>query len=421
VGWRADIEAIAISAMTRTQVLVDHGGGAIGPVIGFADPRAAAITEELRARLPPDDPETAEVNAFHPLARLYWLARHEPGMLARAKHVLDPKDFLNAQLTGVFASDAISQARLVASRRTLFDAAGIATGLLPPLRAPLSVLGHVQHGCAQPFERLACVPVITMAHDTWASVLGLGALRAGYAYNLSGTSEVLGLCTHHAARAKGLLTLDWSAGLSQIGGPSLAGGDTIRWLRDLLGAEADIADLAARAQDDAPPLLFLPYLAGERTPHWDPHLRGAWIGLGREHGPPHLARAVLEGIAHVNRLVLTRAEAAAGHAAIEIRFGGGGAVNAVWCQIKADLLARPVVVTQSDDHGLIGAAIAARVALGADLATAQARMVRVARRYEPDPSRQPRANALYQLYCDADAALAPISRRLATFDVCQRT
>ena len=123
-------------------------------------------------------------------------------------------------------------------------------------------------------------------------------------------------CPGPSAQADGLLSVDFGSGLTQLGGPSQNGGDTLVWLSELLGLpERDIGaalDHLLAAPRHPQDLLFLPYLQGERVPYWDPSLRGAFIGLHRRHGPGDLARAALEGIAFVNRIVLERAEAAIG-------------------------------------------------------------------------------------------------------------
>jgi xylulokinase len=297
--------------------------------------------------------------------------------------------------------------------------------VLPRLLQPTDIAGAVRPGLAGAFGRLAGVPVIAMANDTWASVVGLGALRSGYAYDLSGTTEVLGIVSDQPARAQGLLTVGWGDGISQLGGPSQSGADTLVWLLTLLGqAQADptrigptLEAVLAEPRDEAP-VLFLPYLLGERTPYWDPSLRGALIGLNRRHRAVDLAHAVMEGVGFLNRLVLERAEAAIGTAASEVRFGGGGAANALWCRIKADILGRPVIVTACEEQGLLGAAIAAWSALedGPSLADAQDRLVRVAHRYEPDPERRQRYDRLFALYRHAEDAVRPISHRLARWD-----
>src|SRR3546814_1120132 len=138
------------------------------------------------------------------------------------------------------------------------------------------------------------------------------------------------------------------------------------------------------APRDPQAALFLPYLQGERVPYWDPGLRGAFVGLNRRHGPGDLAWAVLEGVAFLNRIVLERAEAALGGPVNEIRFGGGAASNPQWCQVKADICERAVVVGQADQPGVLGAAVAAWAGLGRydSFAAAQNALVRVARSEE---------------------------------------
>jgi xylulokinase len=422
------IAAVAVSAFTRSQVFLDAAGGVARPVMLWNDAGAGEDLPDLLGHCPPDHPETANLNAFHPLARLFRLARREPDSAARIRAVVDPKDFLNFRLTGVLASDSVSLARLAASAApgpaggSLFEAAGLDAGILPPLLAPTDVVGRVRQGLPGVLARLAGVPVLAMANDTWASVVGLGAMRPGLAYNLSGTTEVFGIVTDEPAGAVGLLTVAWGEGLIQIGGPSQTGADALAWLAGLLhpgGAQAattaaTVEALLAGARHPQP-LIFLPYLQGERVPYWDPGLRGAFIGLSRGHTATDLACAVMQGVACLNRVVLERAEAAAGMRVSQIRFGGGGAANAEWCRIKADMLGRPVLVPEGGEHGLIGAAVVAFAALGrfADLAAAQAALVRPGRRYDPDPARREASQRLFVLFRQAEGALAPISRALA--------
>jgi xylulokinase len=333
-----------------------------------------------------------------------WLARHEPNVLARARHVLEPKDYLNLRLTGVAASDAISSARLLATRDRLRPL-GL-PDLLPPLRRPNELLGSVRRDLPGALGRLAGIPVIAMAHDTWAAVLGLGALHAGGAYCISGTTEVLGLLHDKPAHAEGLLTVDWD-GLWQIGGPSQHGADVLAWLHELG------LDPLDQEQHDPVPILFLPTLDGERVPHWDPALRGAFIGLRRDHDKRDLVRAAMLGIALNNRTVLARAESAAGVRVEELRLGGGGAMPG-WAQLRADVLGRPVVLTDGDEPGLLGCAIAGFAAVeGVTLDARQSELVGVAARFEPDPRRHERATQLHALFTLAEQAVAPISRALA--------
>ena len=416
----AAVEGIAICGFTRTQVLLDGDGRVVRPAMTWADARSGAAAEALAARAG-THPEAAALNAFHPAARLAWLAANEPANAAQVAAVLDPKDYLNARLTGRLASDHVSMAALLAAGRAgpadtidLITAAGMSLAVLPTLIEPWDVVGEILPNLPPPFDRLAGRPVFCASNDTWTAVVGLGAMRDGLAYNISGTTEVLGVVAAERHEAEGLLSVDWR-GLHQLGGPSQSGADTAAWLMSLLKDDAPSVGASLDALLDGPrdpqPLLFLPYVRGERVPHWNPSLRGALIGLGRRHGATDLAWAVLEGVGYLNRTVLTRAEAATGRAISEIRFGGGASANPHWCQVKADICNRPVSIGAAKEPGLLGAAILAWTALGrfASLAEAQDRLVRTAVTYMPDAARAKVYDRLFDLFRRSELVLAPIS------------
>lgn len=419
----AAVQGIAACGMTRTQVFVGADGAAVRPAIGFGDVRAAEVLEAAE-----DDldllglPEAANLNAYHPAARLLWLQRAEPATYAATRTVLEPKDWLTFRLTGVARSDAISMVRLRAAAvpvggRSLLDALGLDARMLPEIVAPTAEVGRVRPGLPPPFDSLAGVPVFCGSHDTWAGVVGLGALVPGRAYNVSGTSEVLGLITERGVAAPGLVTVDWG-GAWQVGGPSQSGGATLRHVLRMLGRGGEDPAAALAALECAPrapvPPLFLPFLEGERVPYWDSGLRGCFLGLSASHGPADLLWATLEGIALLNRTVLRRAEAAAGRPADVVRMAGGGARSDLWPRIKADALGRPVELCEQPEAGLLGAAAVAWTGLGRypDLAAAQAVMVRVARRIEPDPERAAESDRRAALWAEMQAATLEVGRRL---------
>lgn len=419
------VEAVAICGVTRSQVFLDSQGQSLRPAITWNDGRASHAADRLAADMPQMHPELANINAFHPLARLAWLRMEEASTFQKLATVLEPKDYLNFRLTGQRASDRMSMARLVAASNPahgmdLLSHVGASTHILPTLMDPCAVVGTVRPGQVAPFDRLVGRPVFCCSIDTWASALGLGALRAGVAFNISGTTEVFGAMSPDAVSAQGLLCVDWG-GLFQIGGPSQSGADTVRWLLSLLGQDAQ-ADSGIGTTVDAllalprhpQALLFLPYLQGERAPYWDPDLRGAFIGLHRQHQATDLAHAVLEGVAYLNRIVLERAETALGRTVSEIRFGGGGASNAIWRQIKADVCERPVVVSASAEPGALGAALVAWTGLGRfdSLEQAQNALVKVATRHEPNPDRMPFHRRMFELFRQSEACLANISHEL---------
>jgi xylulokinase len=422
------VGAIALCGFTRTQVLLDGEARVVRPAIGFRDARAGAEVEAALAR-----PGVAahgharHLNVYHPLARLLWVAAHQPELWARVAAVIEPKDFLNLRLTGAAASDPVSQHWLIGATdggaASLAGLAGLRVPAPPRLLAPHGMVGRVAAGHTDPtLRRLHGVPVFCGGNDSWTAVAGLGALTAGRAYGISGSSEVFGLLAGRAAEAEGLLTLPWGDGLWQIGGPGLNGANALAWIVDTLDRserpfETRLAELLAGPTCDAP-LLFLPYLLGERTPHWDSDLRAAFLGLSAHHRPGDLVRAVMAGVAHLNREVLERAEAAAGAPAREVRIGGGGAGSPVWNRIRADVLGREIIAMPNRQMGLSGAFAVAGVGLGRapDLAAAIDRTGLDFQRFRPNGPARRRADRLHAVFRDAHASIAEISHRLAAVD-----
>jgi xylulokinase len=423
-GNLGPISAISICGFTRTQIFIDAEGGIVRPAIGFRDTRAAEVA--LRAAALPEvaaHPEARGLNAFHPLARLLWVMRNEPGAWAAVRFVIEPKDYLAFRLTGRAAGERVSQDRLISAFEggagSLAARLGVEGGILPEILAPWDVIGTVRGDLPEPFSQLSGARVFCGSNDTWAAVAGLGALRPRHAYCISGSSEVLGLLSDEPASAEGLVTLSWGEGLWHIGGPGQNGSNALAWIVDCLDpGERPFAgrlDALLKLPDAGQPLLFHPYLHGERAPFWDGNLRAAFLGLTARHGPGDMVRAVMQGVAFLNRLVLERAEAAAGIRVPELRIAGGGGRNAAWNQIRADILGRPVVAASEPELGLIGCLAVARVGLGLDVdvsAAAQAISPRPVR-FEPDPGTRERLNELYMLFKETHEVVARASHRLA--------
>jgi xylulokinase len=327
------IAAICVCAMTRTQVLLDRNGRAVGRAILFRDRRAG----------------------FEATARLAWIERHQPARAARIAHVLEPKDYLAYRLTGIMAEGDLAPSQQV--------------------------------GTVGSLAKLAGVPVFAGAMDTWASAIGAGAVEPGQAYDVAGTTEAVGLVTAQPVQARGLRAFRWTEATHQVGGPTQAGADCARWCHDVFRVRGSLADAVARVgpalRADAP--LFLPYLAGERAPVWSSGVRGAVHCVDRAHTPDDFLWSVMDGVAHAVRDIVEIAESAAGMRARELRACGGGAQSDAWCALKADVLGLPVIRSRAAETGLVGAAMAAAVGLGwyPDLARAAARMARPGRRFLP--------------------------------------
>jgi xylulokinase len=170
-----------------------------------------------------------------------------------------------------------------------------------------------------------------------------------------------------------------------------------------MGADRALAE-AASVPAGADGLVFLPYLAGERAPLWDPTAKGGLYGIRTSHGREHIARAVLEGVAYGLRHIADVLRAG-GAEMSELRVSGGQAKGALWNRIKADVLGVPVCVPKVLEGALLGYAMLAAIAAGkvTDAVSAADRFVRISERIEPDPSVAPTYAERYATYRELSA------------------
>ncbi|UYV35614.1 FGGY-family carbohydrate kinase [Rhodobacteraceae bacterium D3-12] len=409
----SQVSAVAGCGFTRSQVFLDGAGSPLRPAITFQDARAAATLDTMKSTANTAVREQLQrLNPFDPLARLLWLKTTEPETWQKLRSVLEPKDFLNLQLTGHSASDRISQTPMARNLGSDPDdtlaALGIGADILPEQKSPFDSVGQVKAGLPFPLSEMANAPVYCGSFDTWSGVLGSGALRQGAAYSISGTSDVFGVMSDRHTTAEGLLTVEWGPNLWQIGGPSQGAATRLQWAMERFfpGAPRDEVLNAAFARTQAAPL-FLPYLDGERTPLWDPDLSGAFLGVRSVHENADFVRGVAEGINYLAREVMDRAEQACGQPVSHVSFSGGMSGTPALCQLKADTLQRPVHVPCNHETGLVGAAHVARRAM-----TGNDELPVAFIEYLPDVSTRPYHDQRFAIFRAASEAVTPVSHQL---------
>lgn len=249
-----------------------------------------------------------------------------------------------------------------------------------------------------------------------ASQLGAGATGAGHAHLSLGTAAYLGIDADPGTRdpAGNLGTLAHVIpGRELVWLETATGGGAVAWLgRAIAGrggtmGAARLERLAAAAAGETDDLLFAPWLSGERVPLFDDGARGAFVGLGLRHGPGHLARAVMEGVAFQIRWALAYG-LGYGVTPSVIRAVGGGGVGSVWLGIIADTLGRDLEVAAApQDAAALGASAIAFAGLGRwDGVGVIERLVRVERTIRPDPIRRPARERPYPLFQELNPALA---------------
>jgi xylulokinase len=411
------VAAVGLSGQCPGHALVDPTGQPLGRAIIWRDQRAFEEAAWLCEHISPEQAlewvGTSQVGeAVSPPARLLWLRAHRSADWERAAHVLQPKDFLALQLTGMAVTDRYSTYNL-ASPETgryapgYFQALGIPLGMMPTIQEPTGLAGQVTPEAARLTGLAAGTPVVAGTIDAYCDILACGGLQPGRAVDVAGTSEFVSLGTTRPVEAPGLYPSSFGAVGAFLCGPTQAGGDTLRWLARCMYAgledelpydrlEADARSVPAGSLG----LVFLPYLNGERAPLWDPQARAGFFGLTLAHERRHYTRAVYESIGFVIRHILEIAETAAGSPAGEVIVCGGGSRSRFWNQVKADILQRPVRPTLAPESACLGAAMlaAAGAGLHPDVQDASARMAQFGSPFRPDPLLKDAYDMAYRKY-----------------------
>lgn len=361
-------------------------------------------------------------------AKMLWIRDEQPAIFRETACFLQPKDYVAYQLTGHFATDYSD-----ASGTLLFDlmertwaaeflaALHLPVECLPALYPSTAVVGEITRAAAAATGLAAGTPVVIGGGDGACAGVGAGVVEPGDAYCYIGSSAWISVSTLQPVRDPAQRTFTFHhlhpQRYAPMGTMQAAGGARDWAWRLLADAELDLDAAAATVPATAEGLLFLPYLLGERSPHWNPLARGAFVGLAMPHSKPQLARAVLEGVALNLRLILDALRSSIAQSEPPIRamrlIGGGGKSN-LWPQILADCFNLPIQqLALTSEATSWGAAVAAGVGIGRYDWSLASQRATVSAVIEPTPQGVAIYNELTAIYADTYRALEPIYTRLA--------
>lgn len=381
----ADVAAIGLSGQMHGSVFLDKAGNVVRPALLWNDQRTAEECAEIE-RLAGGRKKLIKMVANPALTgftapKILWLRNHEPRNFEKTKKVLLPKDEIRRRLTGEFAtevSDASGMLLLDVVKRQwskpLLSKLQLDPDLLATCYESEEVTGTLTPETAKKLGLTTSCVVVGGAGDCAAGAVGNGIVKSGLLNTSIGTSGVVFAHSDepqfdpagrlhtfcHAVRGK------W-----HTMGVTLTAGGSLGWFQHALcqtnGKKPvsfeKLSEEAAATPIGAEGLQFLPYLSGERTPHLDPHARGALVGLTLKHERGHVVRAIMEGVTYSLRDCLAIMEDL-GVPVKQIRTSGGGAKSPFWRQMQADVFGKPVTAMIADEGPAYGVALLAAVGAG---------------------------------------------------------
>ena len=397
----AEVKAIGLSGQMHGSVFLDKSGRVIRKALLWNDQRTAAECVEIERRAG-GRKQLIKLVANPALTgftapKILWLRNHEPKNFDKTAKILLPKDDIRRRLTGEFATDVSDASGMllldVAKRnwsKPLLSKLELDPGLFAQCYESDEVTGKLTPAVAKLLGLTTDCVVVGGAGDCAAGGVGTGVVTSGVLSSSIGTSGVMFV---HSDKVEidplGRLHTFCHAvhGKWHMMGVTLTAGGAWQWFAEKLCAEIgggqrspyDVLNAEAAA---VPPgsegLFFLPYLAGERTPHADPLARGCFVGLTLKHTRGHLARAIMEGVTFAMRDSLAIIQEL-GVPVKQIRASGGGAKSPLWLQIQAEVFGQKTVTINAEQGAAFGVALLAAVGAGAfeNVAEACAATIRV--------------------------------------------
>lgn len=423
------IASICVTHQRETFVCLDGFGEPIRPAMLWLDARATYEVETAGTKRVHDitgkPPNTTP--AFY---KLLWLQSHEPETLRQTKHVVDVHGYLvhkmtDQWLTSVASADPLGLVNLNTADYDdeLVREAGLHRDQLSTLVPPGMVLGELSAAAGSALGLPEGLRVISGAGDGQAAGLGAGITEPGRAYLNLGTGLVAGTYSdtyspNSAYRALTGSIPDTFTFESFIG----AGTYMINWFIDTFVEKSpDVQEpagtiekrLELEAAHIAPGcngLLVVPYWNGALTPYWDHNARGIILGLTGIHSRVHIYRAVLEGLAYELRLCFDRVELGLSEPISLVVAMGGGTQSALWCQILADVLRRPILISGQQESTCLGAGMLAAAGAGIypTVREASSAMTSFGKRFDPNEDLAETYDRFFAVYQEIYPAVRPV-------------
>lgn len=428
------VHGISVASVAEAVVPIDAHGDTVDNIITWYDTRSFRQAEEIREALGEEKIFSIcglDCNPIFSLPKVMWVRENCPDIFQKAVKWLQMADYVVYRLTGEIATDYT-----LASRTLAFDVAqsdwsdeilsavGLTREIFPQIMESGTLIGHVKKEICEELG-LRGMPVVAVgAHDHPAASIAAGAVQGGKVLDSSGTAEaylyVSGKNAKPNMKFDGQRTCRYlQRDRYVLWGGIISSGRSFDWAYELLASDkAFFPDQKLPAFDEILPqledvkgieegLIYYPHIRGAGAPHWDPRMRGSFVGIRDYMNGRHFLRAVLEGLSMQSRMIIDMQERVSGEQIRQICVVGGSSKNRLWQQLKANITGRNVELCFEPEATALGAAMLAAIADGvygsieevSDL-LAKKNVILV-----PDAEAQKRYEPFYSLYQEGYAAL----------------
>lgn len=350
------VEAVGLSSQVGTYIVDDS------KIFSWNDPIGSDELTEIKERYTQEE-FLREISMPHPniisypLPRLRYIKKHYP----EVKKVCQPKDFICRQLTGNRVTDPYSWRGLANldtktySQKFLKDL-GIEEAMLPQMIDYAEVAGYVMKDAVSGCDIKEGIPVYVGLNDYYASLLGMGIRKTGDMFDITGTSEHLGILEDSINMDTKMVSGPYLYHHVHYGVTGSSGASLDFGLQFSETGEMNIDEVLQRR-----PPVFLPYINGERAPIWDGNARGVYFGIGSGCKTEDMTYSVLEGVTFSLYHIY---ENMGKPQANVLYVAGGAAVNRTLCRLKAELFGIPVKILKEHDTSALGACMVAEAGIG---------------------------------------------------------
>lgn len=430
-----DIAGIGVDGQSWSAIPINKDGDVLCNTPIWFDTRSANICENLKQTIGEDTLFNVcgnPIQATYASPKIIWLKQNLPNVYKETYKILQSNSYIVYKLTGKISQD-ISQCygfhffdmRNGQWDYTLCERMGINPEMLPDVYRCHDVVGYVTNASAELTGLAIGTPVVAGGLDAACGTLGVGIISNGETQEHGGTSGGMSCCidTYHADKrlilCRHVVLEHWL-----LQGGTVGGGGVYKWFEDNFGyherilAETngttsfyELDKLAAEIPAGSDGVIFLPYMAGERSPIWDAYAKGVFYGLDYTKTKAHMARACLEGSAFALLHNLEVAEMC-GVEIKEMRSMGGAANSRLWTQMKSDMTGKVITVPSADTATTLGAAILAGVGVGmySDFTDAVKHTIKLERTYTPDMELNKTYRKNYEIYLELYNSLKHIMR-----------